>query len=71
MMYGILHLVEAWGLWRARVWGSWLGCVTASLYLPLDMYALVQHPGWPAVALLAFNVIVVWVLARDILRRRY
>ena len=71
MAYGLLHLLEAWGLWRARGWASWLGCVTAALYLPLDLYALWRHPGWPALLVLAINVVVVWVLARDILRRRY
>jgi uncharacterized membrane protein (DUF2068 family) len=71
MAYGFLHLLEAWGLWRAKAWASWLGCVAASLYLPLDLYALWRHPGWPALAVLAVNLAVVWVLARDILRRRY
>jgi uncharacterized membrane protein (DUF2068 family) len=71
MAYGFLHLIEAWGLWRAKAWASWLGCVAASLYLPLDLYALWRHPGWPALAVLVVNLVVVWVLARDILRRRY
>ncbi len=71
MAYGLLHLLEAWGLWRAKAWASWLGCIAASLYLPLDLYALWNHPGWPALAVLAINLLVVWVLARDILRRRY
>jgi uncharacterized membrane protein (DUF2068 family) len=71
MAYGLLHLLEAWGLWRAKAWASWLGCVAAALYLPLDLYALWRHPGWPTVAVLAINLLVVWVLARDILRRRY
>ena len=69
--YGLLHLLEAWGLWRARAWASWLGCVAAALYLPLDLYALRHHPGGPALAVLAVNLLIVWVLARDILRRRY
>ena len=71
MAYGFLHLIEAGGLWRAMAWASWLGCVAASLYLPLDLYALWRHPGWPALAVLVVNLVVVWVLARDILRRRY
>lgn len=71
MAYGLLHLLEAWGLWRAKAWASWLGCVTASLYLPLDIYALSRHPGWPAIAVLVINLLVVGVLARDLLRRRF
>lgn len=68
--YGALHLLEAWGLWRAKSWASWLGCVTAAAYLPFDVYALVVHPGWIALAVVAINLVVVWVLGRDLLRRR-
>jgi uncharacterized membrane protein (DUF2068 family) len=71
MVYGLLHLFEAWGLWRAKAWASWLGCIAAALYLPLDLYALWHHRGWPALSVLAINLLVVWVLARDIRRRRY
>ncbi|MFC3715119.1 DUF2127 domain-containing protein, partial [Luteimonas soli] len=68
--YGVLHLFEAWGLWRAKSWASWLGCVTAAAYLPVDLYALAAHPGWIALAVVAINVVVVWVLARDLMKRR-
>ena len=69
-LYGIVHLIEAWGLWRDKAWASWLGCIAAAGYLPFDLYALARHPGWIAVAVLAINVLVVWVLARDLLKRR-
>ncbi len=69
--YGVLHLIEAWGLWHARVWASWLGCLAAAIYLPLDVYALWRHPGIAAVVVLVINLLVVVVLARDIRRRRY
>ncbi|GAB1595262.1 DUF2127 domain-containing protein [Lysobacter claricitrinus] len=68
--YGLLHAVEAWGLWRDKAWASWLGCVAAAIYLPFDVYALWHHPGWPAMTLLVVNVVVVYVLARDLFRRR-
>lgn len=68
--YGLLHLVEAWGLWRARAWASWLGCITAMLYVPFEIQALVRHPGWLELAVLSINLVVVWVLARDLFRRR-
>lgn len=70
VMYAAVRLLEAWGLWRAKAWASWLGCVSAALYLPLDLYAIVKHPGWASWLLLAVNVLVVWVLARDIGKRR-
>lgn len=69
--YGLLHLLEAWGLWKAKAWASWLGCVGAAAYLPFDVYAIFHHPGWLATAVLVINLIVVWVLARDILKRRH
>jgi len=68
--YGVLHVIEAWGLWRHRAWASWLGCISAAIYLPFDLYALARHPGWISVAVLAINVLVVWVLARDLRKRR-
>ncbi|MNV52357.1 hypothetical protein D3C71_1444440 [compost metagenome] len=68
--YGLLRTLEAWGLWRAKAWASWLGCISAALYLPLDVYAIIKHPGWASWLLLAVNVLVVWVLARDIGKRR-
>jgi len=69
--YGVVHLVEGWGLWRARSWASWLGCLTAAAYLPFDLYALVKHPGWLSLAVVAINLIVVWVLGRDLFKRRH
>lgn len=70
LFYGLLHLVEAWGLWHARSWASWLGCLTAAAYLPFDVYALLHHPGWISTAVVAINLAVVWVLGRDLLKRR-
>ena len=68
--YGVLHMIEAWGLWRDKAWASWLGCIAAAIYLPFDLYALARHPGWIAVAVLAINLLIVWVLARDLRKRR-
>ncbi len=69
-VYAAMRLLEAWGLWRARAWASWLGCIGSAAYLPLDVYALYHHPGWHTWALLVVNLAIVWALWRDILRRR-
>ena len=69
-LYGLLHLVEGWGLWRAKAWASWLGCVSAAIYLPFDITAFVRHRHWLEAVAVAINLLIVWVLARDILKRR-
>ena len=69
-LYGVMHILEGWGLWRAKAWASWLGCITVSLYLPFDLYALARHPGWLSLVVVAINVLVLWVLARDLFKRR-
>ena len=57
-------------LWRDKAWASWLGCLAAALYLPFDGYALLHHPGWPALIVFVINLLVVGVLARDLAKRR-
>lgn len=69
LVYALLRFLEAWGLWRVKAWASWLGCIGAAVYLPFDLYALARHPGWLSVTVLAVNLVVVWVLARDLLNR--
>lgn len=69
-LYALWRLIEAWGLWRAKAWASWLGCVGTAAYLPLDVYALYRHHGWHTWAVLVLNLIVVAVLARDLFKRR-
>lgn len=70
LLYAAMRFAEAWGLWYARAWASWLGCIGAAIYLPFDIYALVRHPGWISVTVLVVNLIVVAVLARDLHKRR-
>lgn len=70
LAYGVLHIVEAWGLWRAKAWASMLGCISAGIYLPFDIYAIARHPGWASWAVLTINLAVVGILARDLVRRR-
>lgn len=69
-VYAFWRLLEAWGLWHAKAWASWLGFVGTVAYLPLDLLGIYYHPGWHAWAVLALNLLVAAVLARDLMRRR-
>lgn len=70
VLYAAVRLTEAWGLWRAQAWASWLG-LSAALYLPFDLYAFALHRHWLEAVAVAINLLVVWVLARDLFKRRY
>ena len=60
--YAGLHFVEAWGLWRLRNWARWLGLCTAGLFVPFEIYYLLRAPNWSTAAVLAINLVVLWLL---------
>ena len=41
--YSGLRFVEAYGLWKTRVWGEWLAIFSGLVYLPLEIRALLQR----------------------------
>ena len=69
-IYATLRFVLFYGLWRVRAWASWLGALAATVYLPFSLFALWRYPGWPTIAVLSLNLVIAWVLIRDLLRRR-
>ena len=70
VMYAAVRLLEAWGLWRAKAWASWLGCIGTALYLPLDLLGIYYHRSVYAWVVLGLNLVVFAVLARDLAMRR-
>ncbi len=60
--YAGVRLLEAWGLWRARRWGVWLGATSGAIYLPFELDHILRGPGWLNVSVLAFNVALVGYL---------
>lgn len=69
-LYACMRFIEAWGLWRHHAWASWLGVIGAAVYLPFELDALIRHPHALTMGLLAINLLIVAVLARDLARRR-
>jgi uncharacterized membrane protein (DUF2068 family) len=66
VLYACVHGAEAFGLWLDQIWASWFGCMGAALYLPFDLLALWHHPHWFAATVVLINVLVVFVLGRNI-----
>ncbi len=68
--YVALRWAEAYGLWRDRAWGEWLGALSGGLYLPFEISHLLHRPTWSGWLVLAANLALVAYLLRVLYKRR-
>lgn len=56
LVYAAKCFVEAYGLWRLRAWAEWLAIISGSLYIPVELYELIQKPTFTRFGILIFNI---------------
>lgn len=69
-VYGIVRLVEGYGLWRERRWAEWLAALSAGIYIPFEVWHLTHPHGWISVAALIVNIVIVAVMVNALRRRK-
>lgn len=69
-VYGIFRLLEGYRLWFGKVWAEWFAVVSGGMYLPLEIYELLEKFTWARLSALIINVIVVIFMTRVLLRNR-
>ena len=57
--YGILELVEGYGLWFKKRWGEYVAVVATSLFVPLEVYEIMVVVTWLRVSALIINLFAV------------
>ncbi|MBS1795737.1 MAG: DUF2127 domain-containing protein [Acidobacteria bacterium] len=62
-LYSTLQLTEGVGLWFEKRWAEYLTVVATSLFVPLEVYELVEKFTWVRVVILLVNLAIVWYLA--------
>lgn len=63
LTYGALELLEAVGLWLMRRWGEYVAVVGTAVFIPLEIYELLERVTWLRVVAFALNVFaVVYIL---------
>ncbi|MBC2638122.1 MULTISPECIES: DUF2127 domain-containing protein [unclassified Rhodococcus (in: high G+C Gram-positive bacteria)] len=63
LLYALLQLIEAVGLWLVRRWGEYFAVVATSLFLPLEIFELFEKVTVLRVVLLLVNIAaVVWLI---------
>ena len=63
LFYAVIRFAEAAGLWMQRPWAEWFGLLSGGMYIPIELYEVMQGVSWPKVTVLVVNgVIVVYLL---------
>ena len=68
--YAVLHMVEAYGLFKERAWAEILAAGGASIYIPFELIELSRFPSLAVLCVLAINIAIVWIMARALWAKR-
>ena len=64
LSYGALNLVEGWGLHRRRRWAEWLTVIATGLFIPFEIYEVIQAQTPIRIGALILNIAIVYYLAK-------
>jgi uncharacterized membrane protein (DUF2068 family) len=59
LAYGALELLEAVGLWLMKRWGEYVAVVGTAVFVPLEVYELLERVTWLRLGAFALNVFAV------------
>jgi uncharacterized membrane protein (DUF2068 family) len=62
LIYGLLQLLEGVGLWSLKRWGEYVAVVGTTLFIPLEVYEIVEKVSWLKLVILVINVAAVLYL---------
>lgn len=61
--YATLRVIEAYGLWKTRIWAEWLAILSGLVYLPFEVHELIRKATPLKWALLLINLALVSYVA--------
>lgn len=68
-LYSAIRFAEAYGLWRQRRWAEWLAALSGAIYVPVEIYEIIQHATWLKLTALFINLVIVaymvWLLTES------
>jgi uncharacterized membrane protein (DUF2068 family) len=69
-LYALFRFVEAYGLWRGKTWAEWLAVITGGLFVPLEIYELIEKRTWVRASALVINLAVVAAIIGVLIKNR-
>ena len=70
LLYACLRFFEAYGLWFGRAWAEWLAVVSCGIFLPFEIYELVNRITLVHVSAVIVNLLVIYALTVILLKKR-
>ena len=70
LAYATVRFAEAYGLWFDRNWASWLGALSGGIYVPIELYEVIEKVSILRVELLILNTAIVIYLGYRLWKRR-
>ncbi len=70
VLYVIIRMAEAYGLWHDRSWAIWFAVASAALFLPIEISDLLERITTPRFLVLLVNVALILYLFRHIKQSR-
>ncbi len=64
LLYGIICCVQAWGLHKRRPWAEYLTVGLVSIFIPFEVWAVIDHPSLIRLMVLIFNAAIVTYLLK-------
>lgn len=71
--FGVLNIIESWGLHLRQRWAEWLTVIATSLLIPLEVREIIKGITALNASVLVINVAIVYYLARhkELFKRRH
>ena len=58
-LYAVIRFIEAFGLWRRKLWAAWFGVLSGGVYIPVELFEVVHRLSWARLAVLSVNLAIV------------
>jgi uncharacterized membrane protein (DUF2068 family) len=68
--YSTMRFIEAYGLWRSRRWAEWFAAASGAVYIPFEIYELLEGVSRIKLGALVVNVVVVAYMAYVLVRSK-
>ncbi|HEV2064299.1 MAG TPA: DUF2127 domain-containing protein [Thermoanaerobaculia bacterium] len=69
-LYAAVRFIQAYGLWRVKVWAEWFTIIAGSLFLPVEVYEMFERATWIRAIVFLTNLFIVAYLVYVLLSNR-